>query len=122
MTSFRLGFCLGVIAGEGSFSHAIGGNGKVYPRLTVQVHARDRAMLEHLVTEFGGRILGPYMNLSGPFIAWTLTSTDLCRAVPVIEQHMPPSYKREQLIVWLETHRAYFSSPKRALLQAPSTP
>lgn len=115
MQDFQLGFCLGLIAGEGSFSHT--GNVAEYPRLSVMVHERDRAMLEHLLTLFGGSITGPYASVTGSFITWNISSHGLCSIVPIIEEHMPPCHKREQFLIWRERHRAYLDNPPRARLK-----
>jgi hypothetical protein len=113
---FALGFCLGVIAGEGSFSHTSTASGE-YPRLSVQLAARDEAMLEHLVAQFGGRIYGPYAAMSGPFITWSINGKLLCDAVPIIKEHMPTCHKRTQMLAWIERHQKYFDNPPKQNLK-----
>lgn len=116
MPDFQLGYCLGLIAGEGSFSR-MSANGEEYPRLSVSVSACDSAMLAHLVKQFGGRINGPYAALSGVFITWYLVSKPLCDAIPIILEHMPSCHKREQMLVWLERHKEYFNNPPKPRLK-----
>jgi hypothetical protein len=95
----ELWFCLGLIAGEGSFSHA--GNA---PVLTVCVKHDDPEMLRTLQRCFGGRVYGIESNAYQ--IQWTLRGQELINALPLLDL-MPSCRKREQYLAWRQKYKMY---------------
>jgi hypothetical protein len=99
MPHFALGYAVGLIVGEGCFSH----DGRT-PALSVKLHARDTAPLEHLQRVFGGRIYGPYESRGRRYCVWHLRGPGLVAALHVLDRSLPASHKREQFLVWRARH------------------
>lgn len=98
-TQFDLGYAMGIIAGEGSFT----GDWKD-PNLQVRLHQRDIAVLQFLRRMFGGQIYGPYFHGNRHYSFWRLRGKELEKLLPILEQHLPESFKREQFLTWLEKY------------------
>jgi hypothetical protein len=94
-----LGYVMGLIVGEGSFTAD-----RRQPALSVKLHARDRLPLESLQKLFGGRVFGPYDNHGRRYLVWHLRGEPLRRALPLLERYLPPSHKREQFLAWRARH------------------
>jgi hypothetical protein len=92
---FELGYVIGLIVGEGSFT----GDGKA-PCLEVRLHVDDPEPLLKLREVFGGRIYGPYIHDGRHYRMWLLRGVDLFDALPTIFEALPPSKKRTQLERW----------------------
>ena len=107
MDEFALGYALGLIAAEGSFT-----GDRTQPSVEVKLHRRDAAPLEHLQRTFGGRIFGPYDHGRRHIYAYMLRGSDLRRALPVIESRLPPSWKRTQLEAWRARYAEFFNRPR----------
>ena len=95
MTTFRLGYALGLIVGEGCFT----GDGED-KWLAVKLHANDPLPIEALRCAFGGRVYGPFFHGGRHYRVWMLRGVELRRAVPILEKHLPQSRKRDQFIAW----------------------
>ncbi len=93
---FKLGYALGLIVGEGSFT----GDWRK-PALQVKMHARDYAVLKTLQELFGGKVYGPYTHGDRYYCIWLLRGQDLKDAVPTFLRYLPSSYKREQFTEWI---------------------
>jgi hypothetical protein len=111
---FALGYAMGIIVGEGSFT-----GDRHQPSLEVKLHRRDLEPLEHLQRTLGGRIYGPYARGARNHYAYMLRGQDLRRAVPVIRQHLPSSWKRLQFDEWQRRYSEFFErqEPSSALLE-----
>jgi hypothetical protein len=111
---FALGYAMGIIVGEGSFT-----GDRLQPSLEVKLHRRDLEPLEHLQRTLGGRIYGPYARGGRNHYAYMLRGQDLRRAVPVIHEHLPSSWKRLQFDDWRRRYSEFFDRPEpsHALLQ-----
>jgi hypothetical protein len=106
VTDFELGYCLGLIAGEGSFSYLW-----KYPCLTVKVRDYDPEMLKYLTRCFGGKVYGPYPGTgfsNGATIQWMLYGRKLARILPLLHK-LPAGHKRRQFETWLVAHAAFFA-------------
>jgi hypothetical protein len=105
--TFTLGYLMGIIVGEGSFTRG--------PRLCVGLHERDPEPIRALQEWFGGRTYGPYYTVQKSGITtaqweWQLTGRDLWKALPTFDEYLPRSHKRIQYQKWKDAHgrwRAY---------------
>ena len=111
---FALGYAMGIIIGEGSFT-----GDRQQPSLEVKLHRRDLEPLEHLQRTLGGRIYGPYARGGRNHYSYMLRGQDLRRAVPVIHEHLPSSWKRLQFEEWRRRYSEFFDRPEpsHALLE-----
>jgi hypothetical protein len=98
---------MGLIVGEGSFT-----GDRLQPSLEVKLHRRDLEPLEHLQRTLGGRIYGPYARGGRNHYSYMLRGQDLRRAVPVIHQHLPSSWKRLQFDEWRRRYSEFFDRPE----------
>jgi hypothetical protein len=96
---FKLGFVMGIISGEGSFT---GDYRK--PALQVKMHARDITLLESLREMFGGNIYGPYTHSDRYYCLWILRGEELRQAAEVFLSHLPECHKRIQFMEWLRNY------------------
>jgi hypothetical protein len=101
---FALGYCMGLIVGEGSFS-----GDKQHPVLVVGLHAADPQPLLDLQSVFGGTIYGPYEHNGRVFRRWHLRGWQLLEALPYFDRWLPPSRKREQYEAWKIKYARYLA-------------
>jgi hypothetical protein len=104
---FALGYALGLVAGEGSFT-----GDRQQPSLEIRTHRRDIEPLEDVRRVLGGRIFGPYTHSGRQLYVYMLRGRELKAALPVIEQHLPNSWKRVQFDAWRAKYREYFDRPE----------
>jgi hypothetical protein len=114
MDPFALGYAMGLIVGEGSFT-----GDREQPSLEVKLHRRDMEPLEHLQRTLGGRIYGPYARGGRNLYAYMLRGRELRRALPVLQEHLPASWKRLQFQQWRTRYAEFFdrTEPSEALLE-----
>lgn len=93
---FVLGYVLGLIVGEGSFT------GGRQPELSMKLHEDDPEPLLCLKSVFGGRIYGPYLHAGRRYRIRLLRGWELWDALPVIFDALPPSKKRVQFEKWVQ--------------------
>jgi hypothetical protein len=105
---------MGLIVGEGSFT-----GDRRQPSLEVKLHRRDLEPLEHLQRMLGGRIFGPYARGGRNLYAYMLRGRELRRALPILQEFLPQSWKRVQFDEWQRKYVDYFRSPEpsRALIE-----
>lgn len=96
ISDFDLGYIMGVIVGEGSFT----GDWR-NPCLQVKLHQRDVAVLEFLQNSLGGRIYGPYHHGGRHYSMWLLRGDELDKAVALFIRHLPSSHRRGQFMSWM---------------------
>ena len=113
MDRFDLGYAMGLIVGEGTFT-----GDRLQPSLEVKMHRRDPEPLHHLQELFGGRIFGPYARQGRSLYAYMLRGRELKDAIPVIQEHLPNSWKRVQFEAWRAKYSDYLDrhQPSQALL------
>lgn len=113
MDPFALGYAMGLIVAEGSFT-----GDRQQPSLEVKMHRRDVEPLDLLQKTLGGRIFGPYAHGGRNLYAYMLRGRELKQALPVIQAHLPPSWKRVQFEAWRAKYSSFFDRPQpsRALL------
>jgi hypothetical protein len=104
---FDLGYAMGLIVGEGSFT-----GDRLQPSLEIKMHRRDMEPLEHLQRTLGGRIFGPYAHGGRNLYAYMLRGRELRDAVPVIQEHLPSSWKRVQFESWRAKYASFFDRPQ----------
>jgi hypothetical protein len=104
---FGLGYAMGLIVGEGSFT-----GDRQQPSLEVKLHRRDVEPLEHLQQQLGGRIFGPYAHGGRHLYAYMLRGRALKNALPILQQHLPKSWKRVQFEAWRSKYADYFDRPQ----------
>jgi hypothetical protein len=104
---FGLGYAMGLIVGEGSFT-----GDRQQPSLEVKLHRRDVEPLEHLQRVLGGKIFGPYERSGRNLYAYMLRGRELRLALPVIQTHLPKSWKRVQFEQWRAKYTEYFDRPE----------
>lgn len=94
---------MGLVVGEGSFTAD-----RQQPFLQVKLHARDPFPLRFLADRLGGAVYGPYHHQSRHYFTWLLRGRDLRAALPVFEEYLPYSWKREQFDAWRAKHAPFF--------------
>jgi hypothetical protein len=104
---FALGYAMGLIVGEGSFT-----GDRLQPSLEVKLHRRDLEPLEHLQRTLGGRIYGPYARGTRNHYAYMLRGSELRRALPLLREHLPASWKRTQFDEWSRRYADFFDRPE----------
>jgi hypothetical protein len=104
---FALGYALGLVASEGSFT-----GDRQQPSLEIRMHRRDREPLEHVRSVLGGRIFGPYSHGGRHLYVYMLRGRDLKNALPVLNEHLPSSWKRVQFEAWRAKYRDYLDRPQ----------
>jgi hypothetical protein len=97
MTEFEVGYLMGLIVGEGSFT----GDRKKY-RLDINLHESDLQPLITVKNLLGGRINGPYEHAGRKFWAYRLESRQLRTHLRLFYERLPRSRKREQFLKWAE--------------------
>ena len=103
--TFQLGYLMGLIAGEGSFTTG--------PRLSMTLHVNDPQPLLDLRARFGGTIYGPYTThqangATSAVCQWVLRGRALWEALPILTRHLPPSHKKDQYTAWMLKHAVVF--------------
>jgi hypothetical protein len=104
---FALGYAMGLVAGEGSFT-----GDRQQPSLEIRMHRRDIEPLEDVRRVLGGRIFGPYVHGGRHLYVYMLRGRELKEAVPVIQDHLPSSWKRVQFEAWRDKYREYLDRPQ----------
>ena len=107
MEPFGLGFSMGLIVGEGSFT-----GDRQQPALQIRMHRRDLEALEHVQRQLGGRIFGPYAHAGRNSYVYLLRGGELRSALPILQQFLPPSWKRAQFDTWRAKYSDYFDRPQ----------
>lgn len=107
MDPFDVGYAMGLIVGEGSFT----GDGQ-QPSLEIRMHRRDLEPLEQVRRTLGGRVYGPYHHGSRHLYVYMLRGADLRAVEPLLREHLPPSWKRAQFDAWREKHSDFFDRPQ----------
>jgi hypothetical protein len=102
MTDFEIGYIMGLIVGEGSFT---GDRKKGW--LSIKLHMNDPAPLLEAQRVLGGRIYGPYHNNGRHFLHYRLYGRELVEALPLFKKYLPESHKRDQFYAWLEKYYLY---------------
>ncbi|MEX2154778.1 MAG: hypothetical protein WD825_15660 [Gemmatimonadaceae bacterium] len=105
---------MGLIAGVGSFT-----GDRQQPSLEIRMHRRDIEPLEHVQRVLGGRIFGPYAHGGRHLYVYMLRGRELKSALPVIQEHLPSSWKRVQFEAWRAKYTDYLDRPQpsQALLE-----
>lgn len=114
ISDFDLGYIMGIIVSEGSFT----GDWR-NPCLQIKLHQRDVAVLEFLRDTLGGRLYGPYNHGGRHYSMWLLRGAELDRAVALFAAHLPASHRRSQFLTWIAKH-AHWSEQYASHLQAPA--
>jgi len=78
----------------------------------VKLHSDEPLPIQTLQQHLGGRIHGPYCYRGKDqtlhrFLQWYLTSSALRSQIPFFYKHLPPSKKREQFEIWMDTFGLY---------------
>jgi len=105
--SFALGYAMGLVASEGSFT-----GDRLQPSLEIRMHRRDIEPLEHMRRVLGGRIFGPYTHGSRHLYVYMLRGRELKDAIPVFQEHLPDSWKRVQFEAWRAKYRDQLDRPQ----------
>ena len=100
ISRFDLGYAMGLIVGEGSFT-----GDRVSPVLSVKLHELDPQPLRFLRRTLGGRICGPYEHARRHYRQYFLRGPDLRERIPLFLYHLPPSRKRLQFAEWAIRYR-----------------
>lgn len=95
MTEFEIGYLMGLIVGEGSFT-----GDKNAPALSLKLQGGDPLPLLELQRLLGGTINGPYNHDNRIYRIWQLRGPELIRALPLFDRYLPDSRKREQYLRW----------------------
>ncbi len=111
---FDLGFAMGLIVGEGSFT-----GDRAQPSLEIRMHRRDLETLERVQRLLGGRVFGPYSHGGRQLYVYMLRGGELKSALPVIHENLPTSWKRVQFEAWRAKYADYLERPQpsRSLLE-----
>jgi hypothetical protein len=109
LSEFDLGFIMGLVIGEGSFT-----GDRHRAELAIRLHESDPEPLRLIQMTLGGRIYGPYCHGGRRYFHWSLSGKALYDAVPIFEERLPPSRKRDQFLVWIEKYGLRAKLAKRA--------
>lgn len=104
---FDLGYAMGLIVGEGSFT----GDTK-QPSLEIRMHRRDLEPLENVQRLLGGRIFGPYTHGGRNLYVYMLRGRQLKDALPILQEHLPQSWKRIQFESWRAKYNEFLERPQ----------
>jgi hypothetical protein len=104
---FALGYAMGLIVAEGSFT-----GDRQQPSLEIRMHRRDLDPLENVQRLLGGRIFGPYAHGGRSLYVYMLRGRELKDALPVIQEHLPRSWKRIQFDAWRAKYSDYLERPQ----------
>ncbi|HJQ19774.1 MAG TPA: hypothetical protein VJ867_05445 [Gemmatimonadaceae bacterium] len=107
MDAFGLGFSIGLVVGSGSFT---GHGGQ--PALRIRLKRRDLDVLETVRRELGGRVFGPYAHEGRSSYVYLLRGGALRGALPILEKHLPSSWRRDQFDAWKAKYTDYFDRPQ----------
>lgn len=107
MDPFGLGYAMGLVVAEGSFT-----GDRQQPSLEIRLHRRDIEPLEHVRRILGGRVFGPYVHGGRHLYAYMLRGRELRDALPILQQYLPPGWKRAQFEVWRAKHIDFFDRPQ----------
>ena len=104
---------MGLIVGEGSFT-----GDRQQPSLEIRMHRRDLAPLENVQRLLGGRIFGPYSHGGRNLYVYMLRGQQLKEALPILQEHLPASWKRVQYDSWRQKYADHLDRPvpSKALL------
>ena len=105
--AFELGYAMGLVVGEGSFT-----GDRVQPSLEIRMHRRDLAPLENVQRILGGRIFGPYSHGGRNLYVYMLRGRDLKNALPLLQEHLPSSWKRAQYEQWRAKYTEHLDRPQ----------
>ena len=105
--AFELGYAMGLIVGEGSFT-----GDRHQPSLELKVHRRDLQSLAPLQRILGGRVFGPYSHGGRNLYAYMLRGRELKNALPILQEHLPGSWKRVQFDAWRSKYATFFDRPQ----------
>lgn len=103
MTDFEVGFVMGLIVGEGSFT----GDGKTYA-MEIKMHANDPEPIQYVQRVLGGTIYGPYTRNKREFWHYLLRGFEMRKHIRLFYQHLPESRKRRQFLKWAEKYNLAF--------------
>jgi hypothetical protein len=106
MDPFKLGYAMGLIVGEGSFT-----NNRQYGVMSLKLHERDPLPFQLLCHVFGGKVYGPYEHDGRHFLLYLLRGWELEAALPLFDRYLPSSYRREQYDAWRRTYFPHFPVP-----------
>lgn len=107
MSEFDVGYAMGLIVGEGSFT-----GDRTQPSLELRAQRGDIEPLEHLQRTLGGRIYGPYARGVRNHYAYLLRGKDLRRALPLLAERLPGGWKRAQFEAWRTRYAEFFDRPE----------
>jgi hypothetical protein len=102
MNDFEIGYIMGLVVGEGSFT-----GDRRQACLQVKMHERDPQPLRELQRLLGGCVFGPYNHNDRQYYVYALRGRALARAIPLLKDRLPSSWKRQQFEAWLEKYREH---------------
>ena len=100
---------MGLVVGEGSFTAD-----RRQPYLQVKLHVRDPFPLRDIADQLGGRVYGPYRHQTRHYYTWLLRGAALKAAIPIFQDYLPESWRREQFERWLDQHSEFFAIDRGA--------
>lgn len=111
---FHMGYTMGLITCEGSFT-----GDRRQPSLEIRSHRRDVEPLEHVQRTLGGKIFGPYTHGGRNLYVYMLRGAELKRALPIVHEFLPSSWKRVQYDLWRVKYADVLDRPQpsRALVE-----
>jgi hypothetical protein len=104
LTSFEIGYLIGVLVGEGSF----GGDGK-QPHVSLRMHTDHENLFRWLESKLpGGRLYGPYDHSGRKYFQWMARGEFLRDVlVPLLEAHLTPELDGKAFDRFLAMKRRY---------------
>jgi len=107
VNDFELGFSMGLVLGQGVFT-----GHEANPALQLRAHRRDVEALDILTRVLGGRVFGPYAHEGRHTYTYMLRGAELRDALPLLERHLPSSWRRDQFEAWRARFSGYLDRPK----------
>ena len=100
ISDFDAGFICGLVTGEGSFT-----GDRRQPALAIKLHQDDPEPLLFMQRVLGGKIYGPYCQAGRRYYFWRLVGRALHTPLPLFDERLPKSRKRDQFIAWMDKYR-----------------
>ena len=97
MTEFEIGYLMGLVVGEGSFT----GDRRQYC-LSINLHESDIQPLIMVKRLLGGRIHGPYEHAGRKFWSYRIGDHQVRAHLRLFYERLPESRKRDQFLAWAE--------------------
>jgi hypothetical protein len=116
---FDIGYLIGLIVGEGSFT-----GDRRAPLLSVKMRDEDPEPLHRLARTLGGKVYGPYHHDGRQFFLYHLRGQALRSAASLFLTYLPSGRKRRLFLAWAARYGLVDAgelAPSRPVRSAPGS-